>query len=67
MEMNEKLILFWTHRFFSQRKILMIRIFDPILEKKRTQNLEVILSRDLATIAVITGYRPFMTLNESVS
>ena len=67
MEMNEKLIFFWIHRFFSQRKILMIRIFDPILVKKRTQNLEVILSRDLATIAVITLYRPFMTLNESVS
>ena len=67
MEMNEKLILFWTHRFFSQRKILMIRISDPILENKRIQNLEAILSRDLATIAVITLYRPFMTLNESVS
>ena len=65
--MNEKLVLFWTHRFFSQRKILMIWIFDPILVKKRTQNLEVILSRDLATIAMITVYRPFMTLNESVS
>ena len=35
--------------------------------KKRTQNLEAILSRDLATTAVITLYRPFMTLNESVS
>ena len=35
--------------------------------KKRTQNLEAMLSRDLATIAVITLYRPFMTLNESVS
>ena len=62
-----KIILFWIHRFFSQRKILMIRIFDPILEKKRTQNLEAILSRDLATIALITLYRPFITLNESVS
>ena len=45
----------------------MIWISDPILEKKRTQNLEAILCRDLATIAVITLYRPFMTLNESVS
>ena len=45
----------------------MIRISDPILENKRIKNLEAILSRDLATMAVITLYRPFLTLNESVS
>ena len=45
----------------------MIRISDPILENKRIKNLEAILSRDLATMAVIALYRPFLTLNESVS
>ena len=32
VKIHKKLILFWVHRFFSFGKILMIRIFDLILD-----------------------------------
>ena len=59
------IIPFWIHRFFSQRKILMIRIFDLILDFSKETHPQINITTIIVIIIIIINSSSSKTISPS--